>query len=49
MRLWRAVRFLLIVMATIFVTSGGLYIMQAAFEPVSKVTAIPSPGVKVRR
>jgi hypothetical protein len=46
---WRAVRFLLIVMATIFGTSVAVYVMQATFEPVSKVTAIPTPGVKVRR
>jgi hypothetical protein len=38
---WRAVRFLLIVMITIFGTFAGLYVMQAAFEPVTKVTAIP--------
>jgi hypothetical protein len=43
----RAVRFLLIVMITIFGTSFGVYVMQAAFEPVSKVTAIS--GVRVRR
>ena len=33
---WRAVRFLLIVMATIFGTFVGMYVMQAAIEPVSK-------------
>ena len=42
-----AVRFLLIVMATIFGTFVGMYVMQAAIEPVSKVTAIS--GVRVRR
>jgi hypothetical protein len=36
-------------MATIFGTFVGMYVMQAAIEPVSKVTAIPTPGVKVRR
>jgi hypothetical protein len=46
---WHALRFLLIVMAVIFGTSFGLYVMQAAFEPVSKVTRNPVPGVKVRR
>jgi hypothetical protein len=35
--------------ATIFGIFGGLYVMQAAFEPVSKVTSNPAPGVKVRR
>jgi len=28
---------------------GGLYAMQAFFEPVPKETATPVPGVKVRR
>jgi len=46
---WRAVRFLLIVMVTIFGTFAGLYVMQAAFEPVSKVTSIPAPDVQVRK
>ena len=46
---WRAVRFLLIVMATIFGIFSGLYVLEAAFEPVSKVTASPTPGVKVRK
>jgi hypothetical protein len=46
---WRAVRFLLVALATIFGIFGGLYVLEAAFEPVSKVTAIPMPGVTVRR
>ena len=28
---------------------GGLYAIQAFFEPVPKETATPVPGVKVRR
>jgi hypothetical protein len=31
------------------VVFGGLYVMQALFEPVPKETATPVPGVKVRR
>jgi hypothetical protein len=47
---WRAVRrFLLIVMAIILGIFGGLYVMQAAFEPVPKEMGTPAPVVKVRR
>ncbi|HMF13422.1 MAG TPA: hypothetical protein VKE94_13985 [Gemmataceae bacterium] len=51
---WPAGRLLLIVMAItmmviIFGIFGGLYIMQAFFEPVPHETALPTPGVKVRR
>ena len=31
------------------VVYGGMYAMQAFFEPVPKETATPVPGVKVRR
>lgn len=31
------------------VVYGGMYAMQAFFEPVPRETATPVPGVKVRR
>jgi hypothetical protein len=47
---WRAVRFFLIAMAIVFGLLGGLFVLQAYFfEPVPNETAIPTPGVKVRR
>ena len=42
-------RFLVVAGIMGAVVFGGLYVMQAFFEPVPKETATPVPGVKVRR
>jgi hypothetical protein len=42
-------RFLFVAGVLGAVVFGGLYAMQAFFEPVPKETATPVPGVKVRR
>jgi hypothetical protein len=42
-------RFLVVAGIAGGVVFGGLYLMQAFFEPVPKETATPVPGVKVRR
>jgi len=31
------------------VVFGGLYLLQAYFEPVPRETATPVPGIKIRR
>jgi len=47
---WRTVRFFLIAMTIVFgVILGGLYVLQAAFEPVPQEATKPMPSVKVRR
>jgi len=46
---WPPVRFILIVMAVIFVIFGALYITQASFKPVPKETGSPALGVMARR
>ena len=42
-------RFLVVAGMMVAVVFGGLYAMQAFFEPVPKETTTPVPGVKVRR
>jgi hypothetical protein len=42
-------RFLVVAGIVGAVIYGGLYAMQAFFEPAPKETATPVPGVKVRR
>jgi len=42
-------RFLAVVGIMGAVVYGGLYAIQAFFEPVPKETATPVPGIKVRR
>jgi hypothetical protein len=42
-------RFLAVAGVIGVVVFGGLYVLQAFFEPVPKETATPVPGVKVRR
>ena len=42
-------RFLVVAGIMVAVVYGGLYLMQAFFEPSPKETATPVPGVKVRR
>jgi hypothetical protein len=42
-------RFLVVAGVLGAVVYGGLWAMQAFFEPVPKETATPVPGVKVRR
>lgn len=43
------IRFLVVAGILGAVLYGGLYAMQAFFEPVPKETATPVPGIKVRR
>ena len=42
-------RFLVVAGILVGIVVGGLYVMQAFFEPVPRETATPVPGVKVRR
>ena len=42
-------RFLVVAGILGAVLYGGLFAMQAFFEPVPKETATPVPGIKVRR